>query len=151
MKPTGWLKWLTALVLCPVYFGVLALGVMVLGDEDHIPSFKRQTTISRELAEMVALAVLHAAHPTAADPVFTSFEWNNLPSENKTKNLILNVKYKGRLTRADYSAKAVLELKPNGVEGGSQPMQVVAINYIDDNKIPPNRPNLDALVKRLNR
>jgi hypothetical protein len=63
----------------------------------------------------------------------------------------LNLKYKGRLTRADYSAKAVLELKPNGVEGGSQPMQVVAINYADDNKIPPNRPNLDALVKRLNR
>jgi hypothetical protein len=28
---------------------------------------------------------------------------------------------------------------------------VVAINYTDDNKIPPNRPNLDALVKRLNR
>lgn len=147
MNPNGWTKWLTALVLCPAYFGLLALGVLFCGDDDTIPAFRRKTADQQDFFVQVGQAVIRAAHPTGADPQTLDLKLGEDPSWPHGKVLLLNLRYRGRLTGRVYQGASHLFLDTRQ----NLAWKVSRLDYLDDNPIPPNRPALDALVRQLNR
>ena len=147
MNPGGWTKWLVALLVCPLYFGLLALCVVFAGDDDSIPAFKRKKAEDIGFFNQVGLAVARAAHPTGVQPEVINLELQEDPSQPAGKRLDIRLRYRGKLTGRLYHANARLRL--DAAEG--RPWLVQAIDYQDDNPIPPNRPALEALVAQLNR
>jgi len=147
MSPGGWTKWWTALIICPIYFGLLALCVMFAGDDDSIPAFKRRSADDIGFFNQVGLAVARAAHPTGAQPEVVGIELLDEPAQPLAKMLEMHLRYRGKLTGRRYHAVARLKLDSTD----DQAWRASSVDYRDDNPIPPNRPALDALLRQLNR
>jgi hypothetical protein len=147
MNPNGWTKWLTALVLCPAYFGLLALCVILGGDDDTIPAFRRKSADEQAFFAQVGQAVIRAAHPTGVDPQILNMELKEDSGRPHGKVLSLQLRYRGRVTGRLYQGASNLFLDTHQASA----WKVSRVDYQDDNSIPPNRPALDALLRQLNR
>lgn len=147
MNPGGWTKWLTALLLCPIYFGLLALCVVFAGDDDSIPAFKRKKAEDIGFFNQVGLAVARAAHPTGVQPEVVGIEVLDEPAEGSGKLLEMRLRYRGKITGRIYHANARMKVDSSD----DRAWQVLAVDYRDDNSIPPNRPALEALIRQFNR
>lgn len=147
MNPNGWTKWMAALAVCPLYFGLLAVCVFAAGEDETIPTFKKRGDLERKFYEEVGLSVLKAAHPTGGEPTFTGFELKEDGDKKDRKILVLKLQYKGRVTRKTYEAEATLKLDTRKQDS----WELLSLDYKDNNNVTPNRAKLDALMKKLNR
>jgi len=147
MMTSGFGKWMTALVMAPLYFGLLCLCVFATGDDSTIPTFKKRGDAERRFYEEVALVVMKAAHPTGVEPTFGGFELTDDGEKKDRKVLVLKMQYKGKITRKVYDAEARLKVDTRK----SDTWELLSIDYKDNNNISANRAKIDEILKKLNR
>jgi len=118
--------------------------------EDDVPSFKKRGDKDNEkqFVTDVGLAVLKAARSAPSKPELGEYKFKDVKAGRRDLEITMN--WQGGLTKKKFVSTIVVQIDVSN----DKEWEVLNIDYKDDNKISPAKPNatkIQDLIKKFNR
>src|SRR5262249_44237975 len=115
---------------------------------DDVPSFKKRGDKEKEWVAAVGTAIVKAARLGPKDVELDSYKI--VKGKKDRKELHVTMNWKGGLTQKKFVSTIVVKIDSSN----EKEWEVLNVDYEDDNKISPTKPNaskIQELIKKFNR
>jgi len=146
----------TTLTLAATLLAAMAVAVTsaqpAYAQGDDVPSFKRRSDKDKDFkafVEQVGTAVLKSARSGPKSIEMDNYKFEDVKGKEHRKDLKIVMNWKGGITKKAFVSTIVLHVDV----AKEKEWEVLNVDYSDDNKISPFKPNaakMQELIKRFN-